>query len=164
MRMTLRVWTLLAVAPISGCSSCRSGASPGATGPTSPTDASPDASTPVALPGGAGGIGFDDLGFAPGVHKVLAPAAATGNLDLVDPDTLAVTSIGGFSASPGSYGGGHDEGTTSADEGRGLIFAIDRTSTKLDVVDPSAKAIVASAKLAGSPDYVRWVGPTHEVW
>ena len=56
------------------------------------------------------------------------------------------------------------EGTTSADEGRGLLFAIDRTAGRLDVVDPGAKAIVASAKLAGSPDYVRWVETTNEVW
>ncbi len=116
----------------------------------------------VALPGGEGGIGFDDLGYASGLRKVLAPAAGTGKLDLIDPDTLAVTSIGGFSASP--FQGGHDTGTTSADEGRGLLFATDRTTRLLAVVDPSAKAIVSSAKLAGSPDYVRWVEATGELW
>ena len=31
-------------------------------------------------------------------------------------------------------------------------------------MDPAAKAIVASTKLGGSPDYVRWVEPTSEVW
>jgi hypothetical protein len=116
------------------------------------------------MPGGSAGIGFDDLGFAPKIRKVLAPAGATGNLDLVDPDTMQVTAIGGFSGEQGSFRGGHGYGTTSADEGRGLLFAIDRTSGELDVVDPAAKAIVARAKLGGSPDYVRWVETTGEVW
>ncbi len=119
----------------------------------------------AAVPlGKGGGIDFDDLGFAPGIRKVLAPAAATGNLALVDPDTRNVTPIGGFAGSQGSYAGGHGEGTTSADEGRGLLFAIDRTTKQLDVVDPGAKAIVASANLGGSPDYVRWVEATNEIW
>ena len=162
--------------------SCHSGAS-GGTGPsaaappsTDPTppaahptpaamqDAAPTATSAVQLPGGSGGLGFDDLGFASRIRKVLAPAAASGNLDLIDPDTMQVTPIAGFSSSQGTFRGGHGEGTTSADEGRGLLFAIDRTSGELDVVDPGARAIVAKAKLGGSPDYVRWVEPTGEVW
>ncbi|HSQ65282.1 MAG TPA: hypothetical protein VLM85_18815 [Polyangiaceae bacterium] len=118
----------------------------------------------IAIPGGAGGVGFDDLGFARGLRRVLAPSAGTGQLALVDPDTLAVTLVGGFSKSSSRYSGGHDEGTTSADEGRGLLFATDRTAIELDVIDPRAGAIVARAKLAGSPDYVRWVGSADAVW
>jgi DNA-binding beta-propeller fold protein YncE len=119
---------------------------------------------PVALPGGDGGIGFDDLVFASGVRRVLVPAGGTGSLDLLDPETGAVRAIGGFSASRTPYAGGHELGTTSADEGRGLVFAIDRTSRRLDVVDAAAGAIVAFAKLGGGPDYVRWVRASGEVW
>jgi hypothetical protein len=111
-----------------------------------------------------GGIGFDDLGFAAGARKVLAPAGRTGRLDLIDPDAKAVTAVDGFTSSSGAYGGGHGQGTTSADEGRGLVFAIDRGARSLDVVDPSAHAIVAQAKLGGGPDYVRWVEATGEIW
>ncbi len=117
----------------------------------------------VPLPGGEAGIGFDDLGFAPGLRKVLAPAGRTGNLVLVDPDTRALTAIGGFSVEP-AYRDGHGFGTTSADEGRGLLFASDRATRRLAVVDPKAGAIVAGAALAGGPDYVRFVAPTGEVW
>lgn len=92
------------------------------------------------MPGGGSGIGFDDLVFAASLRKVLVPGGATGNLELVDPDTFAITSIGGFSAAKGTFGGGHGDGTTSADEGRGLLFAVDRTAGKLDVVDPKAFA------------------------
>ena len=118
---------------------------------------------PVPLPGGDGGIGFDDLGFAPALGKLLVPAGRTGNLDLIDPASRQITPIGGFS-SQGSFEKGHGEGTTSADYGRGLIFATDRTAKQLVVVDPATRAVVARTGLAGSPDYVRWVAPTGEIW
>jgi len=117
---------------------------------------------PIVLPGGARGIGFDDLGFAPGAHAVLAPAGATGNLCLIDPDTRAVTPITGFSTT--GTRGGHDDGTTSADEGGGFLFAIDRTALRLVVIDERTRAVVAQAQLASGPDYVRWIDATHEIW
>jgi DNA-binding beta-propeller fold protein YncE len=71
--------------------------------------------------------------------------------------------VGGFSATA-SYDGSHDFGATSVDEGRGLLFVTDRTSGKLDVVDPSSRAIVSSLALASTPDYARYVEATDEVW
>ncbi len=120
----------------------------------------------VAVPGGDGGIGFDDLGFAPALGKILAPAGRTGNLDLIDPATDAVVAIPGFGTAPeGAQGAhGHGEGTTSAAFGRGLLFAVDHGSRKLDVVDPARRAIVASAPLESGPDYVRWVESADEIW
>lgn len=118
---------------------------------------------PLPLPGGESGIGFDDMGFAPSIHKVLVPAGRSGNLDLIDPDTKQVTAIGGFS-SRASFGGGHGQGITSADEGRGLLFATDRDAKKLNVIDPRAGSVVATAPLASGPDYVRYVSTTSEVW
>jgi hypothetical protein len=118
---------------------------------------------PVPLPGGEGGIGFDDLTFSPGLHRLLVPAGRTGNLDLIDPATRQIVPIAGFSAQ-GKITQGHGDGTTSADVGRGLIFATDRTALKLVVIDPAAKTVVAKADLAGGPDYVRWVEPTGEIW
>jgi hypothetical protein len=117
----------------------------------------------VPFPNGEAGIGFDDLRYSSALHAVLAPAGRTGSLALIDPDSLGITSIGGFSASP-SYDGSHDFGATSVDEGRGLLFVTDRTSQKLHVVDPKASAIVASMTLASGPDYVRYVAATDEVW
>ncbi len=118
---------------------------------------------PVPVPGGNGGVGFDDLGFSPALQRVLVPGGRTGNLDLIDPATREITAIPGFSKDT-SYGGGHGEGTTSADEGRGLLFASDRGKRLLVVVDPAKKAIVASVKLAAGPDYVRYVPALAEVW
>jgi hypothetical protein len=118
---------------------------------------------PVPIPGGEGGIGFDDLGFSSALHRVIVPGGRTGNLVLIDPTTRELTRIGGFSTDT-KYGGGHGEGTTSADEGRGLLFASDRSKRQLVVVDPARRAIVVSVKLAAGPDYVRFVQPTGEVW
>ncbi len=120
--------------------------------------------TPVLLPGGSrGGIGFDDLTFANRLHRVLAPAGRTGKLDLVDPSTREIAPVDGFAAVE-EQARGHEQGTTSADEGGEWIFAIDRTTQRLDVVDPKQRKIVGAAPLGGSPDYVRWVEATREVW
>src|SRR6185436_10264109 len=118
---------------------------------------------PLALPGGEGGVGLDDLAFAPGLRRVLVPAGRTGRLDLIDPATRKMQEIGGFQASAAGAGG-HGAGTTSADEGGPYLFAIDRTALRLSVVDPRQGKIVAGAPLGGSPDYVRFVAATHEVW
>ncbi|HJZ48102.1 MAG TPA: hypothetical protein VKE41_13080, partial [Roseiflexaceae bacterium] len=120
--------------------------------------------TTVALPGGTGGIGFDDMGYDAGLGKVIVPAGATGNLDLIDPDSLNIRAIPGFSTTIPDPAGGHGDGTTSAVAHKGLLFAIDRTNLKLDVVDPSAGSIVKSTELITSPDYIRYVPPTNELW
>jgi hypothetical protein len=135
-----------AVLLIFACCACRSGASGGTAAslpsPVPGGDGAGEASggvTALPMPGGTGGIGFDDLLFALSIHRVLAPAGATGNLDLIDPATLQVTVIDGVGSSQGNYRGGHGQGPPSADEGRGLLFAIDRTADLVDVIDPNAK-------------------------
>lgn len=125
--------------------------------------AAPVTPSPLALPGADGPVGFDDLRYSTELHAVLVPAGRTGRVDLVEPQTHAVEAIGGFSAS-GAGGRGHGDGTTSADFGEGLLFASDRTQREVVVVDAATKRIVARAKLGAGPDYVRWVGPRHEVW
>jgi DNA-binding beta-propeller fold protein YncE len=117
----------------------------------------------VALPNGSPGIGFDDLRYSAVLHRVLAPAGRSGNLALIDPDTLQVTAIDGFSKS-GEYGGGHDFGATSVDEGRGKLFVTDRTLQRIIVLDAATHAAVGSARLAAGPDYVRYVAATNELW
>jgi DNA-binding beta-propeller fold protein YncE len=133
----------------------------GATAIAKPEIAKP---TKLALPGGEGGIGFDDLMFSPTLHRVIAPAGRTGKLDLIDPKTQKVESIAGFSTDADKFGGGHGQGTTSADVGGGLIFASDRSRGDVEIVDSKTAKIVGSVKLAGGPDYVRWVEPAGEVW
>jgi hypothetical protein len=96
--------------------------------------------------------------------EACTPAGRTGDLDLVDPVTLAVTPIAGFTASASFTAGAHDSGCTSADEGVGQLFAIDQETMTVRVVDSTTLSIVATTTLAGGPDYVRWVSSTNEVW
>ncbi len=118
---------------------------------------------PVALPGGEGGLGFDDLCFSPALGKVLVPGGRSGKLYLVDPGTQVVTAVAGFSFQE-NYHGGHGDGITSVDEGDGFIFVTDRTAKALDVVDARSQKIVASSPLASSPDYVRYLSSQREIW
>jgi hypothetical protein len=118
---------------------------------------------PLSLPDGKGGIGFDDLRFDPALGRLLIPAGRTGNVDLIDPATRAVTPVSGFSKIA-RYDAGHGQSVTSVDAGGGWLFATDRTALSLAVIDPKSLRIVARAPLASAPDYVRFVAATHEVW
>jgi len=121
------------------------------------------APAPIEIPGGSAGVGFDDLRFSVPLGKILVPAGRTGSLVLLDPATRQVTAVEGFSAKK-EYGGGHDDGVTSADSGKGWVFATDRTSGLLAIIDPAGRRIVSRSKLGGAPDYVRYVEPSGEVW
>lgn len=119
--------------------------------------------SPQTLPGGGQGIGFDDLGFAPILRKVMVPGGGTGKLVLIDPDSQQIEIVAGFSERSG-YSGGHAEGITSADACRGLLYVTDRSAKLLDILDLRTKKIVASAHPASGPDYVRFVPDINEVW
>jgi outer membrane protein assembly factor BamB len=121
------------------------------------------APTVVPISGGAAGIGFDDLRYASALGRVVVPAGGAAAIVLVEPGSWKLTRIGGLGTVK-DFGGGHDDGITSADEGRGFLFAADRSAQRLLVVDPKDGTVAASANLAGSPDYVRFVQPTGEVW
>lgn len=117
----------------------------------------------ISLPGGEKGIGFDDLRYSQTLNQVLVPGGRSGNLDLIDPVSHAVESITGFSEQK-DYAGGHSEGITSVDEGSGFLFVTDRSSGKVNLIDPATKKIVANASLASEPDYIRFVSSTSEIW
>jgi hypothetical protein len=117
----------------------------------------------VQLPGGEAGVGFDDLQFSPVLKQVLVPGGRTGKLFLISAATHAVTAIGGFSSKQ-SYQGGHGDGTTSACEEGGLVYASDRGTGEVKIVDPAARKIVGSVHLAAAPDYVRCLAAAHELW
>jgi len=107
----------------------------------------------VSLPGGEEGIGFDDIVYAPALHQVIAPAAQTGRVYLIDPATRSHESCAVWQGR-----------TTSADAGDGYVFAADRTHSAVNVIDPKLHKVVASATLEMEPDIVRYVPAAHEVW
>jgi hypothetical protein len=117
----------------------------------------------IQLPGGEGGIGLDDLQYAPAARRLLVPAGRTGKLDLIDPADPAIVAIEAFTRSEPAKG--HGSGATSADEGpAGIVFATDRDARKVVAIDLRKRAVVASAALGAAPDYVRWMAGPGEVW
>ena len=126
------------------------------------------ATAPVPVPSSitlstTGGIGFDDLVFAPIARRVLLPAAASGEIAEVDPDTFAVTRLQAFPATEHAYQSGrHDSGVTSIAEGEGRFYATDRNSMTVVALDAKSGQKQAESKLAAEPDYVRFT--SKEVW
>jgi hypothetical protein len=139
---------------------CDPGGGGSTVGPAPAVDAG---AAPVVLPDGSPGIGFDELRFSGTLSMLLVPAGRTGDLDLIDPSSEAISPVGGFSTSA-AYSGDDTFGVTSADEGNAYVYAVDRTSSTLAVIDPKARAIVAKSTLAAVPGYVRYVAATKEVW
>ncbi len=116
----------------------------------------------LALVDTAQQVSFDDITFDAKLGDVIVPAAETGKLLLIKPDTKAVKAIPGFSLSADPNANGI--GTTSAATGKGFIFALDRGALKVDVVDPNEGQIITSVHVQAAPDYVRYVSATNELW
>jgi DNA-binding beta-propeller fold protein YncE len=137
---------------------CDPGGGSGGGGSLTAVDAGGQA---IVLPGAPPGIGFDDLRFSATLSLLLVPAGRTGNMDLFDPSSEAVSTIGGFS-SAAAYSGDDTFGVTSADEGNGTVYAVDRTAKTLAVIDPKTKKVVAQTAVAATPGYVRYVATTND--
>ena len=127
------------------------------------TAATPPAATLLRIPGGARGLGFDDLGYVAALDRIVVPAAQSGALVLIDPRTHALRVLPGITPTGGA-GSGHDAGTTSASYGAGMLFAGDHDTQALLAVDPASGKVVARTALASQPDYVRYVAPLRQVW
>lgn len=117
----------------------------------------------IKIPGGNHGIGFDDIGYAAALHRVMVPAGATGSLVLIDPDTRALMVIPGVSTAPKGHTA-RREGTSSAVYAEGYLFASDHDPAAVVTIDPRNRKIIGRTPLQGGSDYVRYVARTHEIW
>jgi hypothetical protein len=118
--------------------------------------------TPIPVPGGEGGIGFDDLVFSASLGRFVVPGGRTGSVFLLDPATRKLQALGQLSKLE-SWQGGHGQSATSADAREDTLFVADRTTRRLVAIPVHGGAPVETA-LESGPDYVRWVEPTSEVW
>ena len=71
--------------------------------PTATATATPTPPAPTSILVAPTGLGFDDLVFAPRAHRVLLPAASTGDIAAVHPDTFSVTRLRAVPASTRAY-------------------------------------------------------------
>ncbi|MGH8125373.1 MAG: YncE family protein, partial [Rhodanobacteraceae bacterium] len=116
----------------------------------------------IRIPGGAHGIGFDDIGYSGKLDRITIPAGTTGNLVLMDPVTHALTIIPDVSTPPKVKS--FREGTTSAIYAEGYLFASDHDPTEIVTINPRTHAVIGRTKLESGPDYIRYVARTHEIW
>jgi hypothetical protein len=121
------------------------------------------APTPVPIPGGEGGIGFDDLVFSARLKRFIVPGGRTGSVFQMDPATRRREALGALTKLP-TWKGGHGQSATSADVGRDMLFVADRSAGRLFAIPLAGKGTPAEVPLGSGPDYVRWVEPTGEVW
>lgn len=105
----------------------------------------------VDLPDAADEIDFDDISYSPRLRRVLVPTGESG-LYLVEPKSGKATRLEGA------------DSVDSADEGRGLLFLLDREKQTISVIDPANGKRLSSASTAAPPDYVRYAPSTDEIW
>jgi hypothetical protein len=118
---------------------------------------------PVPIPGGEGGIGFDDLVYSAPLQRFIIPGGRTGSVFLMDPSSRRLEPVGAMSK-VSTWKGGHGEGPTSADARADTLFVADRTTKRLFALPLGGKGTPAVTPLGSDPDYVRWVETTGEVW
>ncbi|MDE1963700.1 MAG: hypothetical protein KGI42_07370 [Xanthomonadaceae bacterium] len=146
MKMTLSLALLIAAPPLAVLAS---------SAPKAPNSV-------IKIPGGARGIGFDDIGYAAQLGRVTIPAGTTGNLVLMDPRSHALTILPGISAVPKVKS--FREGTTSTIYAEGYLFASDHDPMQIVTIDPKTHAVIGRTPLESGPDYIRYVAQTREIW
>lgn len=96
--------------------------------------------------------GYDDLRYSPQLRKVLAVPEGDGRLYLIDPDSLAITTV----AIPRT--------SESADATATTIYVLDRSADQILAFDVASLTRTATQGTTGSPDYVRASPTEPEVW
>jgi DNA-binding beta-propeller fold protein YncE len=102
------------------------------------------------------------IAYVPQLDRLLVPGGRTGNLYVVEPNTLNVALITGFTSSK-YWDQRRGAGPIDAAFGGGYVFANDTGANTINVID-LAKGIVSSTPTAGFPDGVSYIASTNEVW
>jgi DNA-binding beta-propeller fold protein YncE len=120
--------------------------------------------TIVRLANGRPGIGFDDVLYDRATNRLYVPGGRSGNLFEIDPSKARSSVLANGFSRTRKFDGGHDFGITSVSSAPGFVVVTDRTTHKLSVIKLSTGSVVATAKLGASPDIVRYVPATNELW
>jgi DNA-binding beta-propeller fold protein YncE len=132
----------------------------------------PLAPIPIPLPGATASVDLDYLACDRAAGRVWVPAGGTGNVDVVDAATLAVTPVGGFPTQARSLGGfSFTLGPTAVALGDGVAYIGSRADASVCVIDARTLARGACFPLGATPDDLAssadgmaYVGSTRELW
>jgi DNA-binding beta-propeller fold protein YncE len=127
---------------------------------------------PIALPGASGVVSLDYFAYDRSTGKLWVPASNTGNVDVIDDKSDAVSQVTGFKTGEVELRGRKVPlGPTAVSVGDGVVYIGNRGDSSLCVIDAQSlkreeclQVAPASAGPAAAPDAVVYVAPTKELW
>ena len=127
---------------------------------------------PIALPGASGVVQLDYFAYDRATGKVWVPASNTGNVDVIDENSGAVSQVTGFKTGEVELRGRRVPlGPTAVSVGDGVVYIGNRGDSTLCVIDAQTlkrgeclEVAPAGAGPAAAPDAVVYVAATKELW
>ena len=127
---------------------------------------------PLSLPGATGVVALDYFARDPSTGRVWVPASNTGNVDVIDESSDAVSQVTGFKTGEVELRGRKVTlGPTAVSIGDGVVYIGNRGDSTLCIVDANTlerreclPVAPASAGPAAAPDGVVYVAATRELW
>jgi DNA-binding beta-propeller fold protein YncE len=127
---------------------------------------------PISLPGASGVVSLDYFAYDRSTGKVWVPASNTGNVDVIDENSEAVSQVTGFKTGEVELRGRKVLlGPTAVSIGDGVVYIGNRGDSNLCVIDAKTlkreaclEVSPASAGPAAAPDAVVYVAATRELW
>ncbi len=128
--------------------------------------------TPIALPGASGVVALDYFAYDRSIGKLWVPASNTGNVDVIDESSDAVSQVTGFKTGEVELRGRKITlGPTAVSVGDGVVYIGNRGDSSLCVIDAQTlkrgeclQVAPPSAGPAAAPDAVVYVAATKELW
>jgi DNA-binding beta-propeller fold protein YncE len=127
---------------------------------------------PIPLPGASGVVSLDYFAYDRSTGKLWVPASNTGNVDVVDENSDAVSQVSGFKTGEVELRGRKVPlGPTAVSIGDGVVYIGNRGDSSLCVIDAQSlkregclQVAPPSAGRAAAPDAVVYVAATKELW
>src|SRR5437773_11435068 len=128
--------------------------------------------TPISLPGASGVVALDYFAYDRSTGKLWVPASNTGNVDVIEENSGAVSQVAGFKTGEVELRGRKVPlGPTAISVGDGVVYIGNRGDSSLGVIDAqtlkrgeSLQVASPSAGPAAAPDAVVYVAATKELW
>src|SRR6266704_1653791 len=127
---------------------------------------------PIPLPGASGVVSLDYFAYDRSTGKLWVPASNTGNVDVIDEISDAISQVSGFKTGEVELRGRKVPlGPTAVSVGDGVVYIGNRGDSSLCVIDAQTlkrgeclQIAPPSAGPAAAPDAVVYVAATKELW
>src|SRR6184192_10044 len=128
--------------------------------------------TPISLPGASGVVALDYFAYDRSTGKLWVPASNTGNVDVIDESSDAVSQVTGFKTGEVELRGRKVTlGPTAVTIGDGVVYIGNRGDSTLCIIDAHSlergeclQVAPPSAGPAAAPDGVVYIAAIRELW